>query len=79
MSLCEASDGDAASKLGWGGGVSITKTGAGGRIGRERKKTAPEIRRTKAVGGGKTEPVQYKTRKDVGQQRGSSAPASWKR
>ena len=75
MSLCEASDGDAASKLGWGGGVSITKTGAGGRIGRERKKTAPEIRRTKAVGGGKTEPVQYKTRKDVGQQRGSSAPA----
>ena len=75
MSLCEASDADAASQLGWGGGVSITKTGAGGRIGKERKKTAPEIRRTKAVGGGKTEPVQYKTRKDVGQQRGSSAPA----
>ena len=75
MSLCEASDGDAASQLGWGGGVSITKTGAGGKIGKERKKTAPEIRRTKAVGGGKTEPVQYKTRKDVGQQRGSSAPA----
>lgn len=75
MSLCEASNGDAASKLGWGGGASITRTGEGGRIGKERKKTAPEIRRTKAVGGGKTEPVQYKPRKDVGQQRGSSAPA----
>lgn len=75
MSICEASDGDAAGQLGWGGGVSITKTGVGGRVGRERKKTAPEIRRTKAVGGGKTEPVQYKPRKDVGQQRGSSAPA----
>ena len=34
------------------------------------------MRRTKAVGGGKTEPVApYKKRKDVGQQRGSSAPA----
>ena len=72
----EASDADAASQLGWGGGASITRGGDGGRIGKERKKTAPEIRRTKAVGGGKTEPVgPYKTRKDVGQQRGSSAPA----
>ena len=76
MSLCEASDPDVASKLGWGGGASITRTGDGGRIGKDRKKTAPEMRRTKAVGGGKTEPVgPYKTRKDVGQQRGSSAPA----
>jgi len=75
MSLCEASDADAAKKLGWGGGASITRTGEGGRIGKERKKTTPEIRRVKAVGGGKTEPVAYKTRKDVGQQRGSSAPA----
>jgi hypothetical protein len=76
MSLCEASDADTASQLGWGGGASITRTGAGGRIGKERKKTAPEVRRTKAVGGGKTEPVgPYKTRKDVGQPRGSSAPA----
>jgi hypothetical protein len=76
MSLCEASDSDAAKQLGWGGGASITRTGDGGRVGRERKKTAPEIRRTRAVGGGKTEPVgPYKTRKDVGQQRGSSAPA----
>ena len=76
MSLCEASDSDAAKQLGWGGGASITRTGAGGRIGKERKKTAPEVRRTKATGGGKAEPVgPYKTRKDVGQQRGSSAPA----
>ena len=76
MSLCEASDADAASQLGWGGGASITRQGEGGRIGRQRKKTAPEIRRTKAVGGGKTEPIKpYKKRSDVGQQRGSSAPA----
>ena len=76
MSLCEASDADAASQLGWGGGASIIKTGAGGRIGKERKKTPVEIRRVRAVGGGRTEPVgPYKTRKDVGQQRGSSAPA----
>jgi len=76
MSLCEASDSDAAKQLGWGGGASITRTGDGGRIGKERKKTAPEIRRTKAVGGGKVEPSKpYAQRKDVGQQRGSSAPA----
>ena len=76
MTLCEASDADAAKQLGWGGGASITRTGEGGRVGRERKKTAPEVRRTKAVGGGKTEPIApYKKRKDVGQQRGSSAPA----
>jgi hypothetical protein len=48
----------------------------GERVGRERKKTAPEIRRMRAVGGGKVEPIApYKKRKDVGQQRGSSAPA----
>lgn len=72
MSLCEASDGDAASKLGWGGGASIIKTGSGGRIGKERKKTTPERRRMKAVGGGKMEPVEYKPRKDIGQQRQTS-------
>lgn len=53
----------------------IRKTGEGGRVGAERKKTTPEIRRVKAVGGGKTEPVKYKPRKDIGKQRGSSAPA----
>ena len=76
MSLCEASDADAAKQLGWGGGATITRQGEGGRVGKQRKKSAVEIRRTKAVGGGKTEPVgPYKTRKDVGQQRGSSGPA----
>jgi hypothetical protein len=50
----------------------IRKTGEGGRIGRERKKSTPEIRRTKAVGGGKTEPVSYKPRKDIGTQRQAS-------
>jgi hypothetical protein len=49
----------------------IRRTGEGGRIGAERKKTTPERRRVKAVGGGKTEPVQYKPRKDIGQQRSS--------
>jgi hypothetical protein len=51
----------------------IRKTGEGGRIGAERKKSAPERRRVKAVGGGKTEPVDYKPRKDIGSQRQASA------
>jgi hypothetical protein len=72
MSLCEASDADAAKQLGWGGGATIKKTGEGGKIGRERKKSTPEKRRVKYVGGGKTEPVEYKPRKDIGQQRSSS-------
>ena len=72
MSICEASDADAAKQLGWGGGASIKKTGEGGRIGRERKKTTPERRRMRAVGGGKMEPVDYKPRKDIGQQRTAS-------
>jgi hypothetical protein len=50
----------------------IKKTGEVGRIGAERKKSAPERRRMKAVGGGKTEPVEYKPRKDIGQQRQAS-------
>ena len=72
MIICEASEADAAKQLGWGGGASIIKSGAGGRIGRERKKTTPERRRMKAVGGGKMEPVEYKPRKDIGQQRQAS-------
>jgi hypothetical protein len=72
MIICEASEADAARQLGWGGGASIIKSGAGGRIGRERKKTTPERRRMKAVGGGKMEPVEYKPRKDIGQQRQAS-------
>ena len=48
--------------------TSITrKPGEGGRIRASRKKTAPEKRRTKAVGGGKTAPAKdYKPRKDIG-------------
>jgi hypothetical protein len=70
MSLCEASEPDVARKLGWGGGASVTRQGEGGKIGRERKKTAPEKRRMKAIGGGKFAPAKdYKPRKDIGQQR----------
>jgi len=47
----------------------IRKTGEGGRIGAKRKKTTPERRRMKAVGGGKMEPVDYKPRSDIGSQR----------
>ena len=48
----------------------IRKTGEGGMVGAERKKTAPEKRRMKAVGGGKMVPAKdYKPRKDIGQQR----------
>ena len=44
-----------------------------GKIGKERKKTAPERRRTKAAGGGKTTPAkEYKPRKDIGKQRKAS-------
>ena len=44
-----------------------------GKIGKERKKTEPEKRRTKRVGGGKTVPAKdYKPRKDIGKQRQAS-------
>ena len=52
------------------GRSQIRKQGEGGRIGRERKKTAPERKRTIAVGKGKTAPAKsYKARKDIGTQR----------
>jgi len=55
------------------GSSQIRKTGEGGRIGAERKKTTPEKRRMKAVGGGKFVPAKdYKPRKDIGQQRQTS-------
>jgi hypothetical protein len=54
------------------GRSQIRKTGEGGRIGAERKKTTPERRRMKAVGGGKQEPVEYKDRSDIGSQRQTS-------
>ena len=60
--ICEVYDPDVQ------GRSQISTSGEGGRIQRKRKKTEPEIRRTKAVGGGKTAPVQpYKDRKDIGQ------------
>jgi hypothetical protein len=67
MSLCEASyDASVMSSS------QIRKTGEGGRIGAQRKKSAPERRRVRAIGGGKTEPVEYKDRKDIGTQRQAS-------
>lgn len=64
MTICEAAyDKEVMS------GSQIRTVGAGGRISAERKKTKPEIRRTKRVGGGKTEPVSYKERSDIGKQR----------
>ena len=55
------------------GRSQIRKSGEGGRKYADRKKTEPEIRRTKAVGGGKTEPAQsYKPRKDIGKDRPKS-------
>ena len=44
-----------------------------GKIGKDRKKTAPERRRTTTVGGGKTvQSKEYKDRKDIGKQRQAS-------
>ena len=55
------------------GSSQIRKTGEGGRVGSTRKKSQAEIRRTRAVGGGKTEPISpYKDRKDIGTQRQTS-------
>ena len=52
------------------GRSQIRKTGEGGRIGADRKKSAPEKRRMKAAGGGKMVPAKdYKPRKDIGTQR----------
>ena len=56
-------------KEGIGHGTGMTHRG-GDKIGRDRKKTAPEKKRSKAIGGGKTAPAKdYKKRSDVGKQR----------
>tara|TARA_B000000557_G_scaffold188633_1_gene154504 strand:- start:325 stop:867 length:543 start_codon:yes stop_codon:yes gene_type:complete len=56
-------------KEGIGHGTGMTHRG-GDKIGRDRKKTAPEKKRVKAIGGGKTAPAKdYKQRKDAGEQR----------
>jgi hypothetical protein len=52
------------------GGSSVRKT-EGGRKYATRRKSPSDIKRVKHVGGGKTEPVVQKTRKDVGQERTS--------
>ncbi len=70
MSLCEEVE-DKSKRLGFA--ATIKTAQAGGRVRPERKKTPAEIRRMKAVGGGKMEPVaSYKPRKDIGSQRDSS-------
>ena len=57
---------DLKDKGGIGHGTGTTHRG-GDKIGRDRKKTAPEKKRTKAIGGGKTAPAKdYKQRKDIG-------------
>ena len=54
---------------GLGSGVGLSHRG-GSKIGADRKLTAPEKKRVKAVGKGKTAPAKdYKTRKDAGEQR----------
>ena len=66
--IIEASQDDP-DKEGLGHGTGTTHRG-GEKIGRERKKSAPEKKRTKAIGGGKTAPAkEYKQRKDAGKQR----------
>ena len=69
MSICEEVE-DKSKALGFA--ATIRRSQEGGRVGRQRKKTTPEIRRMKAVGSGKMEPVKYKLRKDIGSQRQAS-------
>jgi len=55
------------------GSSQIKKSGEGGRVGADRRKSEPEKRRMKAAGGGKMVPAKsYKDRKDIGQQRQTS-------
>ena len=71
MSLCEAVyDKDVM------GRSQIKKEREGGRVGVDRRKTEPEKRRMKAVGGGKMAPAKtYKDRKDIGQSNVKRSPA----
>lgn len=55
------------------GSSQIKKSGEGGRVGADRRKSEPEKRRMKAAGGGKMVPAKsYKDRKDIGSQRQTS-------
>ena len=53
-------------------GSQIRRQGEGGRVGTVRKKSTPEIRRTKRTGGGETRPSAYKPRADIGTQKSAS-------
>jgi hypothetical protein len=70
MSICEAYDAAFMS------GAQIRSAGGyNGRVGRQRGKNNSrirEIRRSRAIGGGKMKPVEYKLRKDIGSQRQAS-------
>ena len=56
--------------------TATRQPGEGGRVRTSRKKTDSEIRRVKAVGGGKTEPIKsYKDRKDIGKPNVKRSPA----
>ncbi len=69
MTIVEAYDADVMSRS------QIKKTGEGGRVGAERKKTAPEMRRKKGTyqpKGAERKPTEYKARKDIGSQRQAS-------
>jgi hypothetical protein len=69
MVFCEEVE-DKSKALGYA--ATIRRARPGGRVGAERKKSTPEKRRMKAVGGGKMAPVEYKPRKDIGTQRQAS-------
>ncbi len=63
---------DLKDKEGLGHGTGMSHRG-GEKIGQDRKKSAPEKKRVKAIGGGKTAPAKsYKPRKDIGTQRPKS-------
>jgi len=65
--MTEAYDSDVMSRS------QIKKTGEGGRVGADRRKSEPEKRRMKSAGGGKMVPAKsYKDRKDIGQQKQAS-------
>ena len=67
MSICEAYDAAFMS------GVQIRSAGGGGKIGSERKKTKPEIRKmSQAKAGEERKPTEYKLRKDANTQRQAS-------
>jgi hypothetical protein len=71
ISICEAYDASFMS------GAQVRKTGEGGRIGSERKKSEPERRRMsqkseKGNQGQERKPTEYKPRKDIGTQRQAS-------